>query len=88
MPRGIGEPHDRDDAEGRRQRESRTVQGVVTEALPNSMFSIQLDNGTRVLGHIPGTQRGRFVRLVPGDRVTLEVSPYDLSRGRIIERHR
>lgn len=65
-----------------------TVEGTIVEALPHAMFSIQLDNGQRVLGHISGTTRTRYIRVLPGDRVTLELSPYDLSRGRITRRHR
>jgi translation initiation factor IF-1 len=64
------------------------VQGTVSEALPNDMFAIDLDEGQRIIGHMPGGTRNRFVRVLPGDRVTVELSPYDLSRGRITERHR
>ncbi|HHV53960.1 MAG TPA: translation initiation factor IF-1 [Firmicutes bacterium] len=62
------------------------VQGVVLEPLPNAMFRVELDNGHRVLAHISGKMRMNFIRILPGDRVTVELSPYDLSRGRIIYR--
>jgi translation initiation factor IF-1 len=61
-----------------------TVEGTVREALPNAMFSIELDNGRKVTGHVPGDVRARTVRVVPGDRVRIELSPYDRSRGRIV----
>lgn len=60
-----------------------TVEGKVVEALPNAMFRIELDNGHKVLAHVSGKMRVHFIRILPGDRVTVEVSPYDLSRGRI-----
>ncbi|MGE5482773.1 MAG: translation initiation factor IF-1 [Bacteroidota bacterium] len=62
------------------------VQGVVLEPLPNAMFRVELDNGHKVLAHISGKMRMNFIRILPGDRVTVELSPYDLSRGRIIYR--
>lgn len=64
------------------------VQGTVAEALPNAMFAVELDNGQKVISHITGAVRTRLVRVVPGDRVTVQLSPYDLSRGRITERQR
>jgi translation initiation factor IF-1 len=63
-------------------------EGEVTEALPNAMFRVKLDNGHEVLGHIAGKMRRFRIRILPGDRVRVEVSPYDLSRGRIVYRHR
>lgn len=71
-----------------RREDALAVQGTVAEALPNAMYAVQLDNGQRVTAHIAGMDRTRLIRVVPGDRVTLELSPYDLSRGRITERHR
>ena len=65
-----------------------TVEGTVEEALPNAMFAVRLDNGQRITSHISGAVRNRLVRVVPGDRVTVEISPYDLSRGRITAKHR
>ncbi|MCL2164014.1 MAG: translation initiation factor IF-1 [Oscillospiraceae bacterium] len=59
------------------------VEGVVVEALPNAMFQVELKNGHKVLAHISGKLRMNFIRILPGDRVTMELSPYDLTRGRI-----
>lgn len=59
------------------------VEGVVQEALPNAMFRVALDNGHVVLAHISGKIRMHFIRILPGDRVKVELSPYDLTRGRI-----
>ena len=62
------------------------VEGVVIETLPNAMFRVELNNGHRVLGHISGKMRMHFIRILPGDKVVVELSPYDLSRGRIVYR--
>jgi translation initiation factor IF-1 len=62
------------------------VEGEVTEALPNTMFRVKLDNGHTVLGHISGKMRRYYIRILPGDRVKVELSPYDLTRGRITYR--
>jgi translation initiation factor IF-1 len=62
------------------------VQGSVTETLPNAMFRVQLDNGHKLLAHISGKMRMHFIRILPGDKVTVELSPYDLTRGRITYR--
>ena len=62
------------------------VQGKVVETLPNAMFKVELDNGHVVLAHISGKMRKYYIRILPGDRVTVELSPYDLSRGRITYR--
>ncbi len=62
------------------------VEGTVIEPLPNAMFRVELDNGHRVLAHISGKMRMHYIKILPGDRVTVELSPYDLSRGRIIYR--
>lgn len=59
------------------------VEGTVIEALPNAMFRVELDNGHKVLAHVSGKMRMNFIRILPGDRVKLELSPYDLTRGRI-----
>ncbi|QBS37009.1 translation initiation factor IF-1 [Thermaerobacter sp. FW80] len=64
------------------------VQGTVVEPLPNGMFRVELDNGHKVMAHVSGKIRMHFIRILPGDRVTLELSPYDLTRGRITYRHR
>ncbi|MBN2566390.1 MAG: translation initiation factor IF-1 [Candidatus Eisenbacteria bacterium] len=65
-----------------------TVEGVVVEALPNAMFRVELDNGHKVLAHISGKMRMHYIKILPGDRVTLEISPYDWSRGRITYRYK
>ncbi|QGU00802.1 Translation initiation factor 1 [Candidatus Syntrophocurvum alkaliphilum] len=62
------------------------VEGKVLEPLPNAMFKVELENGHKVLAHISGKMRMNFIRILPGDRVMVELSPYDLSRGRIIYR--
>lgn len=59
------------------------LEGTVKEALPNAMFIVTLENGHEVLGHISGKLRMNFIRILPGDKVTVELSPYDLTRGRI-----
>jgi len=64
------------------------IEGTVLETLPNAMFKVELENGMGVLAHISGKMRMRFIRILPGDKVTVELSPYDLSRGRIIYRHK
>lgn len=64
------------------------VEAVVVEPLPNAMFRVELDNGHRVLAHVSGKMRKYFIRILPGDRVKVELSPYDLSRGRIVYRLR
>ncbi|NPV30144.1 MAG: translation initiation factor IF-1 [Firmicutes bacterium] len=62
------------------------VEGTVVEALPNAMFRVELANGYKVLAHVSGKIRMNFIRILPGDRVTVELSPYDLTRGRIVYR--
>ena len=62
------------------------VEGTVVEALPNAMFQVKLENGHVVLAHVSGTIRMHFIRILPGDRVTVELTPYDLKRGRITYR--
>ncbi len=62
------------------------VEAIVKEPLPNAMFKVELDNGHRVLAHISGKMRKNFIRILPGDRVLVELSPYDLTRGRIVYR--
>jgi translation initiation factor IF-1 len=64
------------------------VEGRVLEALPNAMFKVELDNGHVILAHISGKMRKNYIRILPNDRVLLELSPYDLSRGRITYRHK
>ncbi|MBI1849712.1 MAG: translation initiation factor IF-1 [Planctomycetes bacterium] len=62
------------------------VEAVVREALPNAMFRVELENGHSVLAHVSGKMRMNFIRILPGDRITLEMSPYDLNKGRIVYR--
>jgi translation initiation factor IF-1 len=62
------------------------VQGTVIEPLPNAMFRVELENGHRILAHISGKMRMHYIRILPGDKVTVELSPYDLTRGRIVYR--
>jgi translation initiation factor IF-1 len=62
------------------------VEGRVVETLPNAMFRVELENGHRVLAHISGKMRMHFIKILPGDKVTIELSPYDLTRGRITYR--
>ncbi|WP_449242409.1 translation initiation factor IF-1 [Desulfovibrio sp.] len=64
------------------------VEGVIQEALPNSMFRVELQNGHSILGHISGKMRKHYIRILPGDKVKVELSPYDLTRGRITFRMR
>ncbi|MBQ6595480.1 MAG: translation initiation factor IF-1 [Clostridia bacterium] len=59
------------------------VEGVVTESFPNAMFEVQLPNGHKILAHVSGKMRMNYIRIYPGDKVTIELSPYDLTRGRI-----
>jgi translation initiation factor IF-1 len=65
-----------------------SVEGKVVEPLPNAMFRVELENGHIILAHISGKMRKHYIRILPGDRVLLELSPYDLSRGRIVYRHK
>jgi translation initiation factor IF-1 len=64
------------------------VEGTVIEPLPNGMFRVELDNGHKVLAHVSGKIRMNFIRILSGDKVTVELSPYDLSRGRIVYRYK
>ena len=64
------------------------VDGVVLKALPNAMFQVQIEGGHLVLGHVSGKMRMHYIKLLPGDRVAVELSPYDLTKGRIISRYK
>lgn len=64
------------------------IEGTVTEVLPNTMFRVELPNGHRILAHISGKMRLNFIRILPGDKVTVEMSPYDLSKGCITYRQK
>jgi translation initiation factor IF-1 len=68
------------------KKETIEVEGVVVESLPNAMFRVELANGHRVLAHISGKMRVNYIRILPGDRVLIELSPYDLGRGRVTYR--
>ena len=73
---------------GMQKEEAIEVEGTVVEPLPNAMFRVELKNGHIVLAHISGKMRMNFIRILPGDRVKLEMSPYDLNRGRITYRYK
>jgi len=64
------------------------LEGKVVESLPNTQFLVELENGHRILAHVSGKIRMYYIRILPGDRVTVELSPYDLTRGRITYRHK
>ena len=64
------------------------MEGKVLEKLPNAMFQVELDNGHQVLAHISGKLRMNYIRILPGDKVTVELSPYDLAKGRLVWRHK
>ena len=92
---GVRYPDDADGPHGNRKGEGRvpkeegiTVEGTVVEPLKNAMFRVELDNGHMVLAHVSGKMRKFFIRLLPGDKVTIKLSPYDLTRGRITYRGR
>ncbi|MFH1756308.1 MAG: translation initiation factor IF-1 [Candidatus Latescibacterota bacterium] len=68
--------------------DSISVEGTVVEALPNTMFRVELENKHVVLAHISGKMRMHFIKILPGDRVTIELSPYDLTKGRIVYRYK
>ena len=76
------------DEVGLAKEEGIQVEGTVIEPLPNAMFRVQLENGHKVLAHISGKMRMHFIRILPGDKVTVELSPYDLTRGRIVYRYK
>lgn len=71
-----------------KREESIEMEGTVIEPLPNAMFRVELDNGHKVLAHISGKMRMHYIRILPGDRVVVELSPYDLTRGRITYRYK
>jgi len=76
------------DREKKRKKEVIEAKGTVVEALPNAMFRVELDSGHQVLAHISGKMRMYYIRILVGDRVLVELSPYDLTRGRIIYRYK
>ncbi len=71
-----------------KREDSIEMEGTVIEPLPNAMFRVELDNGHKVLAHISGKMRMHYIRILPGDKVVVELSPYDLSRGRITYRYK
>ncbi|MCK4267300.1 MAG: translation initiation factor IF-1 [Actinomycetia bacterium] len=71
-----------------KKEEAIEVEGKVIEPLPNAMFRVELDNGHKILAHISGKMRMHYIRILPGDRVVVELSPYDLTRGRIVYRYK
>jgi translation initiation factor IF-1 len=71
-----------------KKEEAIEMEGTVVEPLPNAMFTVELENGHKVLAHISGKMRMHYIRILPGDRVTVELSPYDLTRGRITYRYK
>jgi len=77
---------EREDTQDVAKKDAIEVEGTVLEPLPNTMFAVELENGHRVLAHISGKLRMNFIRILPGDRVRVELSPYDLTRGRITYR--
>ena len=64
------------------------IEGIVGDTLPNAQFKVKLENGHEIIAHVSGKIRMHYIRILPGDRVTLEISPYDLTRGRITFRHK
>jgi len=79
---------DESNAEAPPERTGPAVEGTVREALPNAMYGVELEGGQKILAHIATSLQTRIVRVLPGDRVTVRLSPYDRSRGRITQRHR
>lgn len=79
-------PVKRESVQTKPKEDSILIEGTVLEALPNAMFRVELENGHKVLAHISGKMRMNFIRILPGDKVTVELSPYDLTRGRITYR--
>ncbi|MCB1257322.1 MAG: translation initiation factor IF-1 [Microthrixaceae bacterium] len=81
-------PHQEDPALAKPKDDAIVLEGTVTEPLPNAMFRVELDNGHEVLAHISGKMRMHYIRILPGDKVQVELTPYDLSRGRITYRYK
>jgi translation initiation factor IF-1 len=84
-----GWPQQQRSAEGMAKKDGAIeIEGTVVESLPNAFFRVELDNGHKVLAHISGKMRMHYIRILPDDRVVVELSPYDLSRGRIVYRYK
>jgi translation initiation factor IF-1 len=87
--RRANQPHDEELATYMAKKDGAIeLEGTITEALPNAMFRVELDNGHMVLAHISGKMRQHYIRILPTDRVVVELSPYDLTRGRIVYRYK
>jgi len=86
--RSAGQPKKKSAGQTVKKEEAIEVEGTVVEPLPNAMFRVELEAGHKVLAHISGKMRMHFIRILPGDKVIVELSPYDLNRGRIIYRHK
>lgn len=86
--RSAGQPKKKSAEQTLKKEEAIEVEGTVVEPLPNAMFRVELETGHKVLAHISGKMRMHFIRILPGDKVIVELSPYDLNRGRIIYRHK
>lgn len=86
--RSAGQPKKKSAGQTLKKEEAIEVEGTVVEPLPNAMFRVELETGHKVLAHISGKMRMHFIRILPGDKVIVELSPYDLNRGRIIYRHK
>jgi translation initiation factor IF-1 len=84
----VAKPKNKEKASSSGKEEGIQVEGTVIEPLPNAMFRVELDNGHRVLAHISGKMRMHYIRILPGDRVLVELSPYDLTRGRVVYRYK
>jgi translation initiation factor IF-1 len=87
-PGGVPEPSVDEDTRSLPKKDAIEIEGTVTEPLPNAMFRVTLENGHKVLAHISGKMRMNYIRILPGDRVLVELSPYDLTRGRITYRYK
>ncbi|MCK4651354.1 translation initiation factor IF-1 [Candidatus Babeliales bacterium] len=72
----------------KKKKEVIIVDGVVLKALPNAMFQVEIEGGHKILGHVSGKMRMHYIKLLPGDKVAVELSPYDLTKGRIISRYK
>lgn len=72
----------------KKKEEAITVEGIIVESLPNAVFKVEIEGGHIVSGYISGKMRMHYIKLIPGDKVTMEISPYDVTRGRIILRHK
>ncbi len=86
--RSAGQPKKKPAEQALKKEEAIEVEGTVVEPLPNAMFRVEFETGHKVLAHISGKMRMHFIRILPGDKVIVELSPYDLNRGRIIYRHK